>query len=235
MNILAIGAHPDDNEMFCAGTLALYSKLGHKVYMYHATDGDKGGMGNRTCEEIRKERRESSINAAKIINAVSLGGDFDDGEIVVDLKSRLIITDVIRKCNPDVIFTHYPLDYHTDHINISKLVFEASFMASIQKLKTKYKALNKFPILYYFDTVCGIDFIPKDYVDISKVMSLKLKMYSLHKSTLNFNKELHDGIDLMDMVEVTSKYRGYQCNTKYAEGFIQKIVWSVGSTKRILP
>ncbi|GAH86733.1 unnamed protein product, partial [marine sediment metagenome] len=80
----------------------------------------------------------------------------------------------------------------------------------------------------------GIDFNPTEYVDISEVMDQKIKMLKQHKSQLKFVKDLSN-IDLIEMTEVCSKFRGYQCNAKYAEGYIQSIVWPRNSTSRVLP
>lgn len=232
-NILAIGAHPDDLEISCSGTLAAYAKNGNNVFMYYATDGDKGGI-EKTKDEIREIRKKESSASAKVIGASSFGGDFHDTEIAVNLVNRLIIIDVIRQCNPDIVITHFPGDYHTDHINLSRLVFEASYIAGIPKLETKHKATKNFPHLFYMDTICGIGFEPKEYVDISDFFEIKIEMMKKHKSQLNFINDI-SGIDFLDMIEICSRFRGYQCNTKYAEGFIECAAWPRGATKRLLP
>lgn len=232
-NILAIGAHPDDIELVCGGTLAKYAKLGYKIYMYHACDGDKGGL-YKSSEEIRDERAKEAKNSAKVINAVSFGGDFKDTEVVVNLENRIHIIDIIRQCDPAVIFTHYPNDYHTDHVNISKLVFEASYLVNLPNLKTSHKAMETLPRLYYFDTVSGVGFNPIEYVDITEVIDLKLKMMMQHKSQVSFVKE-HHKIDFLEMIKINGKYRGFQCNAEYAEGFIEHIAWPRKIVSRILP
>ena len=173
MNILAIGAHPDDLEILCGGTLTAYAKSGNNVFMYYATDGDKGGLEG-TKEEIRELRKKEAMASATVIGANSFGGDFHDTEITLNLENRLIIVDIIRYCDPNIIITHYPGDYHTDHTNLSKLVFEASYIAGIPKLETKHKATKNFPTLFYMDTVCGIGFEPKEYVDISDFFEVKV-------------------------------------------------------------
>jgi len=232
-NILAIGAHPDDIELLCGGTLAKYSKLGHKVYMYHACDGDKGGL-HKKSEEIINERREEANNSAKVINAVSFVGDFRDGEVTINLENRLLLIDVIRQCDPTVIFTHSPYDYHTDHLNTSKLVFEASYMVNLPKLKTSHKATKILPRLFYFDTISGVGFNPVEYVDITDVIDLKIKMMMQHKSQILFIKKYHN-VDLLEMIKINGKYRGFQCNAEYAEGFVECIAWPRKTAKRILP
>ncbi|HAJ96026.1 MAG TPA: LmbE family protein, partial [Actinobacteria bacterium] len=84
MKVLAIGAHPDDIEILCAGTLVRYSREGHEVFMCHLCDGNKGST-EHTSEEITKIRRKEAIESAKIVGAVSIWGGLSDGEVVVDL------------------------------------------------------------------------------------------------------------------------------------------------------
>ena len=78
MKILAIGAHPDDIELLCAGTLALYKQNGHEIFMCHVCDGNKGSL-THTSEEIAKIRRGESVESAKLIGAVSIWGGMSDG------------------------------------------------------------------------------------------------------------------------------------------------------------
>lgn len=233
MNILAVGAHPDDLELLCAGTLAKYARSGNKVYMYHTCNGDKGGF-NKTPDEIRKERELEAKNSAKVIDAESFGGDFEDGNVYVNDQSKRLMVETIRKCNADVIITHHINDYHTDHINTSLLVTEANYMASIQNYKTKTPYLSKIPLIYFMDTLGGINFNPEYYVDISETMGIKLKMLSNHKSQVNFLKE-HSNIDIIEWIEISGRYRGFQSGVKYAECFTQKIDWPLGKSKNFLP
>ena len=232
-SVLAIGAHPDDLEIQCGGTLAMYSKLGYRVFMYHFTNGEKGGMEIRH-EAIIRERREEAINSAAVIDAISLGGSVRDGEVVLNLENRMSIIDVIRACDPEVVFTLSPQDYHTDHGNLSRLVFEASYMVCIPNLETEHSPLKRLPRLYYIDTIAGIGFEPRDYVDISSMMDKKLEMLRQHKSQLKFVQDLSQ-VDFLELAEVSGRYRGFQCGVKYAEGFVEHMVWPRQSTSRILP
>lgn len=232
-NILAIGAHPDDLELLCAGTLAKYSKLGNKVFMYNTCNGDKGGY-DKTPIEIKKEREFEARNAAAIIGAENIGGDFEDGNVYISDKSKKIMAEVIRKCKADVIITHHPNDYHTDHINTSRLVIETNYMTSIQNYKTKSPFLKKIPLIYFMETLGGINFTPEFYVDISNTMEIKKKMIQAHKSQVDFLKK-HSNINIIDWIEICGRYRGYQCGRTYAECFTQKIDWPVGKSGNLLP
>ena len=233
LNVLAVGAHPDDIELLCSGTLAKYSELGNKIFMYHTCNGDKGGF-NKTTECIKAERDIEAKNSAKIIGAESFGGIFEDGDVFINDKSRKKMVEVIRNTKADVIITHHPNDYHTDHINTSKLVLEANYMSTIQNYVTDSIYLKKVPSVYYMETLGGINFIPEVYVDISQTMQIKKKMISAHKSQVIFLKE-HSNLDIIDWIDICGRYRGYQCGAIYAECFTQRIDWPVGKSGCLLP
>ena len=232
-SVLALGAHPDDLEINCGGTLARYSKLGVTVSMFNATNGEKGGMGGDMAEIARVRRQEAS-ESARVIGASALAGPFHDGELEVNLDSRKVIVDVIRQCKPDVVLTHHPMDYHPDHTNLSKLVSDAIYMVGIPHFRTQHPALETVPFLYFFETASGIGFLPEEYVDISDFIELKKKMMMAHASQVRFIKD-HHGEDPVEKIEIAARFRGYQCNTKYAEGFMASQSWPRGSTQRLLP
>ena len=107
-------------------------------------------------------------------------------------------------------------------------------IANISQPKPGMNAGFKFVPIYYMDTLAGVDFVPTEFVDITDEIDLKLEMLECHKSQLVWMRE-HDGIDFADMVKTCSKYRGYQCGAKYAEGFRQCNVYLKNVTKRMLP
>ena len=84
------------------------------------------------------------------------------------------------------------------------------------------------------DTLAGVNFVPTEFVDISDVIDLKIRMLNCHESQLVWMRE-HDGIDFADMVKTCSKYRGYQCGVAFAEGFRPYNVYPRYSTKHLLP
>ncbi len=233
MKVLAIGAHPDDIELLCAGTLALYRKRGDEVTICHACNGNKGSL-EYSSEEIARIRRKEAIASAEVISAKSIWGGFADGEVVVSLRSRIQVIDIIRQSDPDLIITHSPRDYHSDHINISKLVFEATYLACIKLWETNYPSTSKIPVLYYMDTLAGVNFIPNEYVDVSETIGDKVNMMLKMKSQLGFLKEMHN-TDSEEFIKTVAKYRGFQAGVPYAEAFTQQKMYPQGLTKRILP
>jgi len=233
MKVLAIGAHPDDIEILCAGTLALYAKDGHEVFMCHVCDGNKGSL-EHTSKEIAKIRAKEAKESAKIIGATPLWAGISDGEVVLDLKSRERIMDVIRQADPDLIITHYPDDYHSDHINTSRLVFEATYLANLKLWKTDYPASTKLPYLYYMDTIAGINFEPQEYVDITDTIDTKVEMMLKMQSQLGWLEEMHN-CKATDFIKSVATFRGFQAAVPFAEAFTQQKMYPQGLTKRVLP
>lgn len=236
MNILAITANPDDAEFLCAGTLAMYSKKGHGIFICYLTTGDKGSE-TLSSKEMVAIRKKESENSAKLINAKLFPLNIPDGEVVMSLELRCKIIGVMRKVCPDVIITHYDKDYMSDHNTTSKLVADAAFWSMVSNFKgiPETKGKHSRPkVLYNMDTLGGISFQPQEYVDITSVIDIKIEMLSQHKSQLQYMKE-RDGMDFIDYMLTSAKYRGYQCGVKYAEGFIAVKRYPFLTTKRLLP
>lgn len=234
LRVLAIGCHPDDIEISCAGTLAKYKKLGHDVILCHVANGNKGHLIIPT-EELRDIRKNEAISSGEVIGAEVISLDMPDLEIYGDdRKSRDAVVDLIRYAKPDVIITHYPDDYMPDHVAVSKLVFDASFSATVPYYKTSREAHALNVPIYYMDTLAGIRFNPEEYVDITDTMEQKLEMLNQHQSQTKWLME-HDNIDLSEFVTAGSRFRGLQCGVKYAEGFIPCRVWGKVRTGQLLP
>lgn len=234
MRVLAIGAHPDDIEIACSGTLAKCVKRGDKVIVCHVSTGSLGHV-EIPPEELRIIRANEAKSAGALAGIEVVCAGFDDLEIYDNNKeARDKIVDIIKYANPDFIITHNPDDYMPDHTAVSRLVFDASFTATLPNYESGCKEPAKLVPIYYMDTLAGVNFNPMEYVDISEEIDLKLQMLECHKSQVEWMRE-HDGIDFADMVKTCSKYRGYQCGAQYAEGFRQCQVYLKGTIKRLLP
>lgn len=239
MNILAIGAHPDDVENSCGGTLAKYAKMGHKVFTATATNGNVGSA-TLSMEEIAKIRKEEAKRAASLIGAEYVCLDYDDEMFFEDKEARKKFIDLVRYCKADIILTHSPKDYNPDHELTSKIVNDIAVMIPIAKIPTKNKPYDKIPLIAYFEPVHGLGFDPTDYVDITETIEIKKAMCAEHKSQVawmqaNYKDALKDGANFFDGVEITGKFRGMQCGVQYAEAFcIAKNAYRV-VPKRFLP
>src|SRR5581483_1218632 len=128
MRILAVGAHPDDLEILCGGTLAKYRARGDTVVMAHASYGDKGHFVIPP-DELTRIRRAEAQAAAQVIGAECVELGFADMQVENTQPGRLRVIDLLREVRPDVVFTHHPDDYHTDHTELAALVLHATFGA----------------------------------------------------------------------------------------------------------
>ena len=233
MNILGVGAHPDDLEILCGGTLALYARQGHRVTMAVLTNGNVGHPEVEVHEMARIRRAEFEA-AAALIGAETIWMDVDDELSAVDVPSRLQMVDVLRQANPDVILTHNPDDYHVDHRNAGQLVFEAAPLACVHRLERALPAISKQALIYYFDTLGAVNFLPTEYVDISDVIDLKKEMVRCHASQGEWMK-VATGFDMEDVIEHVSRVRGFAAGCPHAEGFRRLEAWFRGTTRRVLP
>ena len=233
LQVMAVGAHPDDLELLCGGTLARYADLGHEVVMVHLLTGDKGHY-QMTSEQLVKVREKEARAAGAVIGAEVLSGHIPDGELFSDLQTRMLVIDLVRQVRPDLIITHAPNDYMSDHVATSQLVCDASFLAATPLLRTEHEASDRIAPVFFMDTLAGADFLPTEYVDISEHFEKKRKMLSCHESQVTFLKE-HDRIDFLEFMEITNRSRGLQCGARYAEGFRQHEVWGRKVARRLLP
>jgi LmbE family N-acetylglucosaminyl deacetylase len=234
MKVLAIGAHPDDLEILCAGTLRLMVERGDKVTMAHVANGDAGSFGHGP-EEIAAIRRREAAAAAALIGAAHIAGTISDGRVNAATESqREFVVDVIRQVKPDLVITHAPNDYMPDHNEVSKLVFDAAFTASLPNYRTAHPAHDLVPALYYMDTVAGVDFLPTEYVDISESLEAKVEAFRRHESQVTWLSQ-HDGVDMPEQIRSVARFRGIQVGVTYAEGFTACRTWLRTRASRLLP
>ena len=128
--IAAIGAHPDDVEFMCSGTLKLLKDAGFEIHIGVLANGDCGSMVEPP-EEITKIRRREAEDAAALLEAVFHPMGELDLRIEFDEPTRMEVTEYIRMIDPLIVFTHPHEDYMNDHEYTSKLVRHACFAAPI--------------------------------------------------------------------------------------------------------
>lgn len=195
MRVLAIGAHPDDIEFGCAGTLMKYADYGHDVYLFMATDGGMGG--------VVETRREEAEKAAELIGAREiLWGGYRDTEL--PLNNHLIerIEQAIRSVRPSFIFVHHQEDTHQDH----RILAQATISA------TRYIR----NVLFY-EGPTSVDFSPNVFVDISEHIERKLAVLAAHGSQIE--KTNIPSLNILDIARAVAVSRGIQGRTASAEGF----------------
>ncbi|MFN3846186.1 MAG: PIG-L deacetylase family protein, partial [Paracoccaceae bacterium] len=125
MHILAIGAHPDDLEIFTYGTLAAWASMGAALTLCMATDGAKGGT--LPPDDLRRLRAtETGTALAPLGFGAPLGLGFPDGNLRADAALEHALTDLIAQTMPDLVLTHAPNDYHADHRALSLAAAQAT-------------------------------------------------------------------------------------------------------------
>jgi N-acetylglucosamine malate deacetylase 1 len=233
MRVLAVGAHPDDIEILCAGTLARCRDRGDEIVICIATNGDMGSMSKMPPELAAIRQAEAGASAAHL-DAEFHWLDFPDEFLYPDHPTRLRFIEMIREARPDLILTHAPNDYHQDHRVVSELVFVSSFISAVPHVETSAPHHGQIAPIYYFDTLAGVDFLPTDYVDISGTLERKLAMLRCHKSQLEWLGD-YNGIDIVEFATTVARFRGLQSGVRYAEGFRRADAWPRVTTGRLLP
>ncbi len=165
MKILALGAHPDDLEIFTYGSLLAWQAMGAQLTLAVATDGAAGGMEDAATLR-RKRRAEAEAGAAELGTAPRFL-DFPDGALLPDRALIEALRALIREAKPDLVLTHAPNDYHADHRALSAAVGEAVSFAA--------------PVLW-MDTLGGTGFTPTHWVDVTAHFDAKCAAIRAHAS-----------------------------------------------------
>ena len=191
LNIVCVGAHPDDPESGCAGTLSRYGQLGHSVTVIYLTRGERGIRG-KGLEESAKIRTAESEAACKLIGAKPLFFGQIDGATEIRQAHIQRMTELLSSQNPDIVFTHWPIDTHMDHQVASVLAIRACM------------AMPRMPLLYFFEVNTGSQsqgFSPNIYLDITSVLERKKSALFAHVSQddaafgVNITKQSQVGAD----------------------------------------
>lgn len=218
MRILAVGAHPDDIELQCAGTLAKYAARGDKVFMAISTNGELGSA-KVSKEEIAEIRHREALASAAVIGAELIWLGYPDGFLSDTPETRMRYIDLIRQTRPDVIITHDPVnDYHPDHNLTGLILWNVRVNAAAVNIKTDLPPWDTVPEYFFMDTLTGQHFEPQTYVDISETIDSKRAMLGKYVSQVEFMKQRYN-MTLVEFMEICSSFRGLQANVRYAECF----------------
>ncbi len=224
--VLAICAHPDDAEFRCAGTLYLLGKKGWDVHIATLSQGDCGSAVLQP-NEIAAIRRQEAINAAARIGATyhCMGGQ--DLKIFDDDVMRAATIAVVRQVRPDVIITHFPVDYMPDHDVASAVAKCAAFTASIKNYVSgpcaSLPPVDAPISLYYFGPLGGVDWFGKPvrsefYVDISSIIEDKAEALGCHTSQREWLRVQHGMDQYIEEMRGMDKDAGAVVGVAYAEG-----------------
>jgi LmbE family N-acetylglucosaminyl deacetylase len=195
MNILAIGAHPDDIEYGCAGTLIKYAERDHRIHLMILTGGEEGG-------ESKVRHREQS-EAAEVIGAKQVfWGGYRDTQLPLNKELIDKIEEVLLEVKPDLILVNYGDDTHQDH----RVLTEATMSA------TRY-VRN----VLFFEVPTTQNFNPQVFVDISDTLERKFQVLKAHESQVM--KTNIENMSIVELSRANATFRGIQGRVKFAEAF----------------
>ena len=172
LDILAIGAHPDDVELGCGATIAKEMANGKKVGILDLTRGE---LGTRGSAEIRDKEAAASAEILGVSFRENLG--LADGFFINDKEAQLKIIEVLRKYQPNIVLCNAIDDRHIDHGKGSKLTSDACFLSGLKKIETEYESIKQeaWRPKYVYHYIQWKNIQPDFVVDVSGFMDKKLK------------------------------------------------------------
>lgn len=216
VDVLAFGAHPDDVELGCAGTLFKLAQLGYPTGIIDLTEGEMASRGT-VAQRYKESTRASRILQVSVRENLKI----PDAGIQVSEENKAKIIKVVRKYRPRLVFAPYPNDRHPDHIHAGNLVTEGAFFAGLAAIQTELPAHRPHRIVYYMTTY---EFEPRFLVDISEEFATKLKALKAYRSQFYNPDWPGSGTFVsskwfMEAVEFRARHFGWLAGVKYAEPF----------------
>jgi LmbE family N-acetylglucosaminyl deacetylase len=199
MNILAVGAHPDDIEIGCGGTLIKYARGGHHVFLLITTKGERGGHA--------EARYQEQMKAAELIGARDVfWGGFEDTELTSRGNEIIhVVEDCIKKIQPNFIFVNFFDDTHQDHRTVNRSVLSAArYVKNVM----------------FYEVPTTENFTPNVFVDIRSSLSKKIEALKAHASQV-MKTNIPD-LSILDIARSSAHFRGVQGRVSLAEGFVSE-------------
>jgi len=229
--VLSFMAHPDDTEIFCAGTLTLLQEKGFEIHIATMTPGDCGSAEHSASETARIRIAEARAAAGRIRANYHCAGR-RDFQVAYDAPTIQAAVEIVRRVAPSIVITHTPQDSLLEHEFTSLVVRNACFAATAPNFDTghvpAHPATASVPHLYYAAPSVGIDILGLPilstlYIDISNVMGLKADMLACHKSQQEWLGAHHGVGDHIEEMRARARELGSQSGVEYAEGFRQHL------------
>lgn len=202
MKVLAIGAHPDDIELGCAGALLRHIEAGDEVTMLVMTPGEMGPQG--LTSRVREQEA-----AAEVIGAKLIWGSFEDGSIPSGRDAVAVVDEAATRTGADVIYAHAPNDTHQDHV--------ATSLAALAAGRRMARVL-------FYQSPSTTAFNPTVFVDVERTLGDKLASLRAHWSQV-----MQCAMVDLEAVEAGARYWGSRAKISYAEAFeTPRFVWDIG-------
>jgi len=231
LDILAFGAHPDDVELGCSGTIAKEISLGKKVGIIDLTRGE---LGTRGSVEIRNSESEKASQILGVSVRENL--DMRDGFFVNDEIHQLKVIQMIRKYQPEIVLCNAIDDRHIDHGKGSKLVSDSCFLSGLRMIETvmngEKQSAWRPKLVYHYIQWKNIE--PDFVVDISDFMEVKMQSILAYSSQF-YNPNTNEpespisSKNFLESVKYRAQDLGRIVGVDYAEGFTVERYLTVNS------
>ena len=222
IDILAFGAHPDDVELGCSGTILRQISLGYKVGVIDLTRGELGTRGTASIRDSESQLSAKKMNITFRDNLI-----FSDGFFENNKQNKLQIIKKIRYYRPNIVLCNAPEDRHPDHGRAASLVYDACFLAGLEKIHTEFQNISQSPfrprVIYNY--IQYNDTKPDFIVDISPFMKKKMEIIKCYASQF-YNPESKESETLiskksfLELISNRSQDLGRFISSDYAEGFL---------------
>ena len=236
LDILTFGAHPDDVELGCAGTLLGAIAEGKKVGVIDLTKGELGTRGT-TAQRLKEAQLASEVMGLTVRENLGMA----DGFFLNDKEHQFAIIETIRRFQPSIIFCNAPEDRPPDHGRAASLVEDAAFLSGLAKIQTVHNGIVQaaWRPTQVFHYIQSRSLTPNFVVDISKFIDKKMESILAHSSQFydpNSNEPdtFISSAAFLEFVKGRAKELGQQIGVQYAEGFITKKILGIGSLDAII-
>lgn len=219
VDVLAFGAHADDVELSCGGTLARCVAQGQSVGIVDLTHAEMGTRGTAETRWLESQEAQRALGATFRERL-----DFGDGGLRTGREEEVEVIRLIRKWRPLIVLAPFPDDRHPDHSRAGKLVTEASFYAGLKKLDTGEEAHRPQAVIYY---QLNYPAPPSFVVDITPYMETKMNAVREYKSQF-YNPDSTEPVTFisrkafLDIIEARARHYGAMIGAEYGEAFVSK-------------
>lgn len=219
LDVLAIGAHPDDVELGCAGTIAKLVKLKYRVGILDLTEGELGTRGSKAirAKEAKLASKILGIHTRENLHLL-------DGNIEINQENKIKLIRILRKYRPKILLFPHWHDRHPDHVHANQLSQQAWFYSGLVNFKTEIEGKKQLPWRphYYFNYMMKYEFIPSFIVDITDVYDIRQKAVRAYKSQF-YNPQSKDPETLLskksfwEFIDTRAKFYGQMIGVKYGD------------------
>lgn len=219
VDIMAIGAHPDDVELIVGGTMAKMIDQGKKAVIVDMTRGEMGTRGDVASRAREAEEAARILGVEERINL-----DMGDGRLLDSMENRIKLIETIRRYRPTVVLAHHWEDIHPDHAAAGKIMADVMYPVGFEKFPAKGEPYRPNAVLFFMG---HLPFIPSLIVDTSGSFERKMEVIKIYRSQLH-DPESRDRLtgiakpDFLQRLEARDRYYGALIERVYGEPFFMK-------------